>query len=192
MSEHIALITGGAKRIGAGIAEYLHQKGMKIIIHYRHSVDEATALAHRLNAIRPDSAAILELDLKNIQHIPSFISAAKQIWGYFDVLINNASEFYPTPLGNISHEQWNDLMNSNLTAPFFLSQAAIPILAQHQGCIINIVDIKAERPAKNYSVYTIAKAGLAMLTKSLAKDLAPKIRVNALLQVQCYDLKMIP
>lgn len=180
MQPQIALVTGGARRIGAGIVELLHAKGMNIIIHYRNSQTEAQHLANQLNTIRPNSAATLHLDLLNLSGIPEFIKKAKKIWGYFDVLINNASSFYPTPMGHVTETEWKDLIHSNLTAPFFLVQEAMPILIQRRGCIINIIDIKADRPAKNYPVYNIAKAGLWMLTKTLSKELAPHVRVNAI------------
>jgi len=180
MQPKIALITGGARRIGAGIAASLHHQGMNIILHYRKSKEEAQNLADKLNAQRPNSVAILQMDLLDIAGIPGFIDRAKEIWGYFDVLINNASTFYPTPMGTVTVNQWNDLLGSNLTAPFFLSQAAMPILTERNGCIINIIDIKAERPGKLFPVYSIAKAGLWMLTKTLSKEFAPSIRVNAI------------
>lgn len=176
----VALITGGARRIGAGIAHYLHHAGMNLIIHYRHSNQEAVLLESTLNKIRPNSVVIAQLDLENIAGISDFIADVTDAWGYIDVLINNASSFYSTPIGNVSSGDWNDLVSSNLTAPFFLSQAAAPILKKQRGSIINIVDIKALQPAKQYPVYNIAKAGLWMLTKTLAKELAPDIRVNAI------------
>ncbi|WP_298624589.1 pteridine reductase [uncultured Legionella sp.] len=180
MQPKIALITGGSRRIGAGIAELLHQEGMNIILHYRNSVEDAQRLANTLNEKRPNSVALLQMDLLNTSALSEFIAKAQAIWGYFDVLINNASTFYPTPMGTVNEEQWADLVGSNLTAPFFLSQAAMPILSERKGNIINIIDIKADRPAKRYPVYSIAKAGLWMLTKTLAKELAPNIRVNAI------------
>ncbi|MDI1351269.1 MAG: pteridine reductase [bacterium] len=180
MNQRVALVTGGAKRIGAGIVEYLHEQGMNIILHYRLSSEASTRLAKKLNTRRPNSVVILQMDLLNTAGINDFISEARDIWGYFDVLINNASSFYPTPLGKVTEHHWHDLMGSNLAAPFFLSQAAMPMLIERKGCIVNIGDIKGERPAKNYSVYSIAKAGLDMLTKSLAKEFAPLVRVNAI------------
>lgn len=174
------LITGGATRIGASMVEFLHAKGMNIIIHYRHSAHEASVLANKLNQQRANSAALLPLDLLDTAAIPAFIQKAVSFWGGIDVLINNASSYYKTPMGTVTEAHWNDLMASNLTAPFFIAQAAAPSLEERQGTIINIVDTKAEVPAKQYPVYNIAKAGLWMLTKTLAKELAPAIRVNAI------------
>lgn len=179
MASKVALITGSAKRIGAAIAEKLHQENINVIIHYRHSQDEAEKLCEKLNAVRHKSAVSLFADLNNTKSLKNFIAAAERTWQRLDYLINNASNFYPTPFGNIEKEHWQDLLASNLTAPFFLSQAAYPLLKKNEGSIINITDIHAKRPLKNYSVYCIAKAGLVMLTKSLAKELAPEVRVNA-------------
>jgi pteridine reductase len=180
MQTKVVLITGGAKRIGAGIAEYLHQQGMNIIIHFRHSKKAAEQLVAKFNDLRPASAVMLYGDLAEVSALPGLIAKASEVWGYLDVLINNASSYYPTPLGSVTETIWNDLLASNVVAPFFLSQAAIPILSARKGCIINIVDIKAEQPSRLYSVYCIAKSGLWTLTKALAKELAPTIRVNAL------------
>lgn len=176
----VALITGAAKRIGAVITRFLHQQGMNVVIHYRHSRSAAEQLAAALNAERPDSATIVQADLMAETQYTTLIENSVNQWGRLDVLINNASEFFPTPIGQVDQLQWQTLMASNLQAPFFLVQAAVTYLQSAQGCIVNITDVYAERPLKNYSVYSIAKAGLAMLTKSLAKDLAPHIRVNAI------------
>ncbi len=178
--QKVVLITGGARRVGAVIARHLHAHNMRIIIHYRSSAKEAQALCDELNKIRADSAAILSADLNNTQTLSPLIQAAQQIWGTLDVLINNASNFYPTPLGTVTEQQWDDLSASNLKGPFFLAQAAAPLLTQQQGCIINLVDIRARQPLKDFSAYCIAKAGLLMLTKVLAKELAPQVRVNAI------------
>jgi pteridine reductase len=176
----VALITGAAKRIGAAIAEALHQAGYHIIIHYHQSHQQALELAGRLNRIRPDSAAAFSADLNQFSVLAKLIQQALQVWGRLDVLINNASTFYPTSVGETTEEQWQDLMNTNLKAPYFLAQAAAPHLALQKGCIINIADIHGERPLKNYPVYSIAKAGVIMLTQALARELAPAIRVNSI------------
>lgn len=174
-----ALITGGAKRVGAASARLLHAAGANLMIHYRSSATEARALQNELNAIRPDSVALIQADLLDIGGLPSLINKTVATFGGLDVLLNNASSFYPTPVGTIGEDDWIDLMGSNLKAPLFLSQAAAPELKKRRGCIINITDIHAERPMKNYVVYSIAKAGLVGLTKSMARELAPEVRVNA-------------
>jgi len=178
-TDQVALITGAAQRVGAEIARELHRSGMRVIIHYRASADAALTLQEELLAARPDSAALLRADLLDTAALPALVAAAEQQWGRLDALINNASSFYPTAIGTITETQWDDLMGSNLKAPLFLSQAAAPLLAAQQGNIVNIVDIHAERPLKGYPLYCAAKAGLAMLTKALARELAPAIRVNA-------------
>ena len=173
-----ALITGAAKRIGAAIAELLHQNEANVAIHYRGSKGEATRLAAWFNQIRPDSACAFCGDLIT-DGVPEKLVEAVLAWsGRIDILINNASAFYPTPLGTITEEQWTELVGSNLKAPLFLSQAALPHLKSSRGTIVNIIDIHARRPLRNYMVYGSAKAGLEMLTRSLAKDLSPDIRVN--------------
>ncbi len=174
-----ALITGGAKRVGAASARLLHAAGANLMIHYRSSATEARALQDELNAIRPDSVALIQADLLDIGGLPSLIHKTAATFGGLDVLLNNASSFYPTPVGTIAEKDWIDLMGSNLKAPLFLSQAAAPELKKRRGCIINITDIHADRPMKSYVVYSIAKAGLVGLTKSLARELAPEVRVNA-------------
>lgn len=174
----VALITGAARRIGACIARTLHFHNYNVIIHYHHSATEAIALAKELNSLRPDSAITIQGDLLNTALIKDLIQECVHVWQRLDVLINNASTFYPTVIGEITEVQWGDLMGSNLKAPLFLIQAAAPYLKQQQGNVLNIIDIHAQRPMVNYSVYSIAKAGLAMLTKALAIELAPDIRVN--------------
>ena len=174
----VVLVTGAARRIGAAIATKLHRNGADLAIHYRSSADDAMALAQALNEKRPESAAIFQADLGDTQNLHLLIDSILAWRGRLDVLINNASSFYPTPPGNITEEQWDDLIGSNLKAPLFLSQAALNELRKNRGVIINIVDIHAQRPLKNHTIYGPAKAGLAMLTRSLAKDLAPEIRVN--------------
>lgn len=173
-----ALITGSAARIGAEIARTLHAAGLNIIIHYHSSCDAARQLCNSLNDIRSNSAIILQCDLLKIEHLTTLVDKAAGHWDGLDVLVNNASSFYPTPVGEITEAHWDDLLGSNLKAPLFLSQAATPYLKKSQGCIINIIDIHGFRPMKQHPVYCAAKAGLAMLTQSLAKELGPNIRVN--------------
>jgi len=174
----VILVTGAARRIGAAIVTCLHTNGARVAIHYRSSADEAHKLAARLNSIRPDSAASFNADLLDVAGLPSLVSAVVDWGGRLDGLVNNASSFYPTPIGSITERHWDELVGSNLKAPLFLSQAAAPHLRESKGAIINIVDIHSGRPLRNHPVYGSAKAGLAMLTRSLAKDLAPKVRVN--------------
>ncbi|MGC1854106.1 MAG: pteridine reductase [Candidatus Aquirickettsiella sp.] len=176
----VVLITGAGKRVGAAIAQHCHQLGMRLAIHYRESAQQASALCASFNQQRPDSAIALGADLRDTDKLEGLIEPVISKWGQLDVLINNASSFYPMPLAKVTPSVWEDMMASNLKAPFFLSQVVAPHLKQQKGCIINLVDIQAQRPLKNYSVYCIAKAGLVMLTKSLAKELGPNIRVNAI------------
>lgn len=176
----VVLITGAGKRVGAVIAQYCHQLGMRVAIHYRESTQQASALCTNFNLQRPDSAIALGADLRDTDHLQDLITQVTRKWGQLDVLINNASSFYPMPVAKVTPSVWEDVMASNLKAPFFLAQLAAPHLKEQKGCIINLVDIQAQRPLKNYSVYCIAKAGLVMLTKSLAKELGPNIRVNAI------------
>jgi len=173
-----ALITGSAQRIGACTARTLHQAGMNVIIHYRHGRDAASQLADELNQQRGDSARTLQADLDDETIYDRFIQQAIDQWGQLDVLVNNASTFFPTPVGSITLAHWHTLINSNLKAPLFLSQAAAPALSETRGCIINITDVHAFRPMRDHPVYCAAKAGLVMLTRSLAKELGPTIRVN--------------
>jgi len=176
----VVLITGGARRIGAEIARTLHAAGANVFIHYRASAAAAIALADEFNTLRAHSAAIHAAHLLNAQAPDKLVAAALLEFGRLDVLINNASSFYPTPIGSISLPQWDDLMGSNLKAPLFVSQAAAPSLRAQRGLIINMIDIHALRPLKAHSVYSAAKAGLAMLTRSLARELGPEIRVNGI------------
>jgi pteridine reductase len=180
MQGKVVLITGGAKRVGAATARLLHASGASLMIHYRSSVDEARALQNELNALRPDSVALIQADLLDIGGLPSLINKTVATFGGLDVLVNNASSFYPTPVGTITMKDWDNLMGSNLMAPLFLSQAAAPELKKRRGCIVNIADIHAERPLKSYVVYSVAKAGVVGLTKSLARELGPTVRVNAI------------
>jgi pteridine reductase len=178
LNNKVFLVTGAARRIGAAIVTCLHENGARVAIHYRGSADDAKALRDRLNGVRDDSAAVFQADLLDIDKIPDLIDAVVGWGGQLDGLINNASSFYPTPIGSITEQHWDDLLGSNLKAPLFLSQAAADSLRKNKGVIINIVDIHAGRPLRDHPVYGPAKAGLAMLTRSLAKDLAPEIRVN--------------
>jgi len=173
-----ALITGASRRIGAVIARTLHAAGMNITLHYRGSKEEAEKLADELNQQRDNSCISIRLDLHDTAALPELIEQSQQHWQRLDLLVNNASSFYPTHVGKITEQHWDDLMGSNLKAPLFLSQAATPYLKQVSGSIINIVDIHAQRPMKNHTLYCAAKAGLAMMTQSLAKELGPDIRVN--------------
>jgi pteridine reductase len=174
----VALVTGAARRIGAATAATLHDNGMNVAIHYRGSAAEANDLCNRLNSRRPDSAACFQADLLEPGAPTNLVAQVIEWGGGLDVLVNNASTFYPTPLGTIGEDAWQDLVGSNLKAPLFLSQAAAPALVESGGNIVNIVDIHARRPLRDHHVYGAAKSGLVMLTKSLAKDLAPAVRVN--------------
>jgi pteridine reductase len=175
----VVLITGGAKRVGAAICRRLHAAGADLMLHYRASAGEARLLQAELNRARADSVALIQADLLEQKTLPSLVEQTVQRFGRLDALVNNASSFYPSPVGDITAAVWDDLMGTNLRAPMFLSQAAAPALRRSQGAIVNIVDIHAERPLKNYVVYSVAKAGLAALTRSLARELAPEVRVNA-------------
>ncbi len=174
----VALVTGAARRVGAEIATQLHAAGADVGIHYRHSTDDAGNLVAGLNALRPDSAAAFQADLLDTGSIPALVAAVAGWRGGIDILVNNASSFYPTPLGEITEAHWDDLVGSNFKAPLFLAQAAAPGLRERRGSIVNIIDIHAQRPLRNHVVYSPAKAGLAMLTRALAKELAPEVRVN--------------
>ncbi len=174
----VALVTGGAHRIGARICERLHAAGMDVAIHYHRSADAAAALAAALVAQRPGSALALPGDLDDPAAPPRLIDAVRERFGRLDALVNNASRFYPTPLGSATPAQWDDLMGSNLRAPFFLAQAAAPLLRASGGCIVNLVDIHAQRPLKDHPIYCMAKAANGMMVKALARDLGPEVRVN--------------
>lgn len=176
----VVLITGAAHRIGATVANQLHAAGMNIVLHYRASRQAAQALQEQLNARRANSVILVQADLLATKALPALVKEAHNAWGRLDVLINNASTFYRTPLDKADDAQWNDLLGTNLKVPFFLAQAAAPYLHANKGCIVNMVDIHAERPLKGYPIYSMAKAGLAMLTKSLACELGPDVRVNAI------------
>ncbi len=173
-----ALITGAGKRIGACVARSLHDAGANVALHYRGSAQEARTLADEFNDRRSESAITVQADLLDVDALPALIDEVLTQGDRLDILVNNASSFYPTPVGDITPGQFDDLIGTNLKAPLFLSQAATPALRSAQGCIVNIVDIHATRPLRHHAVYGPAKAGLAMLTRSLARDLAPDIRVN--------------
>jgi pteridine reductase len=174
----VVLITGGAKRVGAAICRNLHAHGASIMVHYRSSAKEARALQAEFNLKRTDSVALIQADLLNLPMLPNLVGDTVKRFGRLDVVINNASSFFPTAVGEINDKAWDDLIGTNLKAPLFLSQAAVGQLKKNHGCIVNIVDIHAERPMKNYVVYSTAKAGLVNLTRSLARELAPEVRVN--------------
>jgi len=175
----VVLITGGAKRVGAAICRMLHAEGYALMVHYKSSLNEARALQAELNLQRADSVAIIQGDLLNITNLPNLVSETIKHFGRLDVLINNASTYYPSEIGDIDENKWHDLIGSNLKAPLFLSQAAAPELRKNHGCIVNITDMHVERPKKGYVIYSVAKAGLVTLTKSLAHELSPEVRVNA-------------
>ncbi|MCX7897522.1 MAG: pteridine reductase [Rhodocyclaceae bacterium] len=179
MTAHVVLITGAARRVGAEIARTLFAAGANIALHYRSSSEEAERLASVFNRERPRSAATFRGDLVDTQALPALVEAVVAHFGRLDALVNNASSFFATPFGRIDEHAWSELVGSNLKGPLFLSQAAAPHLRETQGTIINITDIHAERPLKGYSVYCLAKAGLSGLTRALAIELAPDVRVNA-------------
>ncbi|BFT30650.1 pteridine reductase [Alteromonas sp. D210916BOD_24] len=179
-SAPVALITGAAKRIGARIATQLHQAGYNIIVHFDRSHAEAEALVATLNKVRSHSAISLQANLCDIHATQTLASHALQEWGRIDVLVNNASSFYPTPVGNIKESDWTSLVGSNVQGPLFLCQALADALHQHAGCIVNMIDMHIERPLPNHSVYVLAKTALASLTRSLAVELAPRVRVNGI------------
>lgn len=174
----VALITGAAQRIGAETARLLHREGYNIVVHYHHSADDAEKLCAELNAQRNDSALPLSAELSDIASVQALATNTIQHWGRVDALVNNASGFYPTPLASASGDDWDSLFGSNVKGAFFLSQALAPTLSQHQGAIVNIVDIYGDRPLPQHSIYSMAKAALAMMTKSLAIELGPNVRVN--------------
>ncbi len=174
----VILVTGAARRVGAEIARTLHAAGATVVIHHRHSAAEAEALAADLDARRPGSASTVQGDVGQDDVPEAVVATVLERYGRLDALVNNASSFFPTPVGRIDLAAWNDLIGSNLKGPLFLSQAAAPALAAQRGTIVNIVDIHAERPLQGYPVYSIAKAGLLGLTRVLALELAPEVRVN--------------
>jgi pteridine reductase len=175
-----ALVTGAAARIGAEIARTLHQHGCNLLIHYNSNRDAATALAASLNQQRADSAVVFNADLSQHSGVDELVQACKQQTDRLDVLVNNASRFYPTAVGETLAYQWDDLLNSNLRGPYFLSQGLLSLLRSASGSIINIVDVHAERPMLGHAAYCISKAGLAMMTRALARELGPEVRVNGI------------
>ncbi|GKS68933.1 pteridine reductase [Nitrosomonas sp. PY1] len=178
MQNKVILITGGAKRVGAAICRRLHAHGAKLVIHYHSSLKEASALQKELNQQRKNSVALVQADLLDHQRLPDLIESSVQQFGQLDGLVNNASSFFATPLNECTQENWHDLIGSNLRAPLFLSQAASTHLKKQHGCIVNIIDIHTERPLRNYVIYNAAKGGLLALTRSLAVEMAPEVRVN--------------
>lgn len=180
MAGKVALVTGASQRIGAEIIRALHAAGMDTAIHYRSSGAKARELQVELEERRRDSTLLVQADLADIAYLPAMIERIEQWRGRLDLLVNNASSFYPTPVGESTEQQWDDLLCANLKAPYFLAQAAAGMLRQNRGGIINLVDIHAERPLKDHPIYSIAKAGNAMLVKSLARELGPEVRVNGI------------
>jgi pteridine reductase len=174
------LITGGARRLGAQMARAFHDAGANVVIHCHRSRDEADRLAADLEKIRPASTAVLSADLLDVGQLPPLVQATCDRFGTLDVLINNASTFYPTPVGTIELEQWDDLLGTNLRAPAFLTQAAAPELRRARGLVLNMVDIHGMRPLGEHALYSTAKAGLIMLTRAFARELAPEVRVNGI------------
>jgi len=178
LSGKVALVTGGAKRVGAAIARRLHREGANVMLHYRGSEREANALRVELNAARAESVALVKADLLEIAALSEIVRDTLERFSRLDALVNNASAFFPTPVGEMTQATWESLIGTNLRAPLFLAQAAAPHLKKNGGTIVNITDIHAERPLKNYVIYSVAKAGLEGLTRSLARELAPEVRVN--------------
>lgn len=179
MSGKTVLVTGAAKRVGSAIARELHAAGANVMLHYRSDTAGAEALVAEFNALRPASAACRQADLLDVAAFPALIAATVARFGRLDALINNASSFFATPIGEIDLAAWDDLIGSNLKAPLFLTQAAAPHLRAARGAVVNITDIHAERPLAGYPLYCAAKAGLLGLTRALAIELAPEVRVNA-------------
>jgi pteridine reductase len=178
LQKKTVLVTGGARRVGAAICRRLHAAGANVMIHYRASAADARALVKALNALRKGSAACVNGDLLQSETPRALVAACIAEFGRLDVLVNNASSFYATPVGKMNEGAWNDLIGSNLKAPLFIAQAAAAELKKRRGSIVNIVDIHAEFPLKDYVIYSVAKGGLAALTRSLARELAPAVRVN--------------
>lgn len=174
----VVLITGGAQRVGAMTVRLLHAAGANILLHYRNSRQSALALQTELHEKRENSVVLIQTDLLDTVKLKAMLNQGLEQWGRLDILVNNASSFYPTPMGTVTENDWDDLIGSNMKAPFFLSQLAAPHLKKTKGCIISIVDIHAQRPMQGHSVYNMAKAGLAMLVKTLAYELGPEVRVN--------------
>jgi pteridine reductase len=176
----VVLITGGARRVGAGVTRHLHARGANVVVHYRASAAEARDLKKELTGSRPDSVVLVQGDLLKPANLSGLIKEAVKAYGRLDALVNNASSFYATPIGDIDERAWDDLIGTNLKAPLFLSQAAARELRRSHGAIVNIIDIHAEFPMKHYVVYNVAKSGLVALTRSLARELGPEVRVNGI------------
>ncbi len=176
----VVLITGAAQRLGAVTARLLHSHGWHVLVHYRQSGEKAEELAAEFNAKRRNSCAVLQADLANAHEVQALAKAAQAQWQRVDALVNNASSFYPTRVGETTDEHWDDLFSSNARAPFFLAQALAPELARRHGAIINMLDIHAEKPLREHTLYCMAKAAAAMMTQSLARELAPAVRVNGI------------
>jgi pteridine reductase len=174
----VALVTGAARRIGATTVQILHEAGATVVIHYRSSSDDAIKLSKKLNAIRENSCFLQQAELADVEALEKMVDSIISQTGRLDILVNNASSFFPTPVGNITEAYWDNLMVSNLKAPLFLSQAATPQLVKNKGCIVNMIDVHGFRPLKNHTVYSAAKASLLMMTQSLARELGPNVRVN--------------
>ncbi len=179
MNGKTVLVTGAAKRVGCAIAREMHAAGANVMLHYRTATADAESLVSEFNTLRPASAACLQADLLDITQLPLLVAATIARFGRLDALVNNASSFFATPLGEIDLAVWNDLIGTNLKAPLFLTQAAAPYLRATRGAVVNITDIHAERPLAAYPLYCAAKAGLLGLTRALAIELAPEVRVNA-------------
>lgn len=179
-SPRVALVTGAAKRIGAVVARALHADGYALVLHYRSSSEQMHALAAELEASRPDSTLILQADLADVAQLPVLVARTVERFGRLDALVNNASAYYATPVGTATPQQWDELFASNARAPFFLSQAAAPHLKASAGAIVSIADIYAQRPLPEHTLYCMAKAALVMMTQSLARELGPQVRVNAI------------
>lgn len=180
LTDKVVFITGGAHRVGAAVSRHLHANGAHLVIQYRSSEASAQALKRELEAHRPESVHLIHADLLNMAELENITAQAVDAFGRLDALINNASSFYPTAVGKATQADWDDLIGTNLRAPFFLSQALAPNLKLANGAIVNLADIYGQWPLKSHSIYSIAKAGLVMLTKSLARELAPEVRVNAI------------
>ncbi|OGS93444.1 MAG: pteridine reductase [Gallionellales bacterium GWE2_58_10] len=180
MQGKVMLVTGGAKRVGAAICRRLHAAGAQVAVHYHSSAQQALALQDELNRLRPKSAAAFQADLLDLDALPKLVHKVIKKFGQLDALVNNASSFYATPLAEVDEQQWHDLLGTNLRAPLFLAQAAADELRRRHGAIVNIADIHAERPMQGHLLYSVAKAGLAALTRGLAQEMAPQVRVNAI------------